>query len=68
MFKEKIHVLMSTVFVVKMLKGGSQEKRNRREECKMAEAGAVWTSCSPKIECTQRRSKIENDIAILLNT
>ena len=41
--QEKIHVLMSTVFDAKMLNGGSQEKRDRREECKMEEAGAVWT-------------------------
>ena len=38
MFQEKIHVLMSTVFAAKMLKGGSQEKRDRREEGKMEEA------------------------------
>ena len=42
-FHEKIDVLMSTVFDATMLKGGSQEKRDRREECKMEEAGAVWT-------------------------
>ena len=47
MFQEKIHVLMSTVFVAKMLKRGSQEKRDRREECKMEQAGAVWTPCFP---------------------
>ena len=35
------------VFVAKMLKGGSQEKRDRREEFKMEEAGAVWTPCFP---------------------
>ena len=46
-FQEKIHFLMSTVFDAKMLKGRSQEKRDRREECKMEEAGAVWTACFP---------------------
>ena len=47
-FQEKIQVLMSTVFVAKMLKGGSQEKCDRREKCKMEEAGAVWTPCFPQ--------------------
>ena len=47
MFHKKIDVLMSTVFDATMLKGGSQEKRDRREECKMEEAGAVRTPCFP---------------------
>ena len=47
-FQEKIHVLMSTVFDATMLKGRSQEKRERREECKMEEAGVVLTPRFPK--------------------
>ena len=46
--RKKIHVLMSTVFDAKMLKGISQEKKVRREECKMGEAGAVWAPCFPQ--------------------
>ena len=50
-FQEKIHVLMSTVFVAKMLKRGSQEKRDRREEGKMEEAGGLDPLFPSKIEC-----------------
>ena len=50
-FQEKIHVLMSTVFVAKMLKRGSQEKRDRREEGKMEEAGGLDPMFPSKIEC-----------------
>ena len=53
--QEKIHVLMSTVFDAKMLKGGSQEKRDGGEECKMEEAGAVWTPCFPQNWLLRRR-------------
>ena len=42
---------MSTVFDAKMLKGGSQEKRDRREECKMEEAEGLDPLFPYKIEC-----------------
>jgi len=50
-FQEKIHVLMSTVFDAKMLKGRSQENRDRREECKMKEAEGLDPLFPHKIEC-----------------
>ena len=42
---------MSTVFVAKMLKGGSQEKWDRREESKMEEAEGLDPLFPHKIEC-----------------
>ena len=59
-FQEKIHVLMSTVFVAKMLKGRSQEKWDRREECKMEEAEGLDPLFPHKIECILKiSSKIQ---------
>ena len=46
--QEKIHVLMSTVFDGKMLKGRSQENRDRRVECKMEEAFPSKIECNFK--------------------
>ena len=42
---------MLKVFDATILKRGSQEKRNPREECKMEEAGGLDPLFSPKIEC-----------------
>ena len=50
-FQEKIHVLMSTVFDAKMLKGRSQENRDRRVECKMEETEGLDPLFPSKIEC-----------------
>ena len=49
--QEKIHVLRSTVFDGKMLKGRSQENRDRRVECKMEEAEGLDPLFPSKIEC-----------------
>ena len=39
-----------TFFDAKMLKGGNQEKRYQKEECKMEKAGGL-DPFPPKIEC-----------------
>ena len=68
MFQEKIDVLMSTVFVAKMLK--KRKPRKKGPERGMQDGGGgsgVDPLFPPKIERTKRGSKIEivNDIAIL---
>ena len=42
---------MSTGCDTKMLKGRSQENRDRREECKMEQAGGLDPLFPHKIEC-----------------